>query len=85
MQNYNAYFLIYIFMKIFHFLLMLYSFYIIKSDVRQKANLTEFVEFKMAHKAAETTCKALDLGTHEHIMKWYAVMVQEVWQKRQKL
>lgn len=44
----------------------LFSAHFIKKDVRQKANLSEFVEFKMAHQAAETTYNTLDPGTHKH-------------------
>ena len=45
------------------------------NDVRQKAYLSDFLEFKMGHKAAETTRNinnAFDSGTaNKHTVQWW--------------
>ena len=45
------------------------------NDVRQKANLSNFLEFKIGCKAAETTCNISNIfgpgTTREHTLQWW--------------
>ena len=58
-------------------LLSVYFMFILDSgnEGRQEANLCNFLEFKMGHKVAETTCNinnTFGLGTaNEHTMQWW--------------
>ena len=48
-----------------------------ENDVKQKANLSNFLEFKMCHKAVETTCNTNNAFDPKQT-------VQEVLRRRQQ-